>query len=241
MARRDFPLRRQVRDGLIRTYPERWAARIGCTGLYLHYLIEIARWLHANDNGRPLPVCRGADARTALFGHLLTVQSLADKPIEYLEFGVHEGASFRWWSEHNVNPHSRFTGFDTFEGLPEDWDAGAKSIGAFSTAGRLPEIDDPRCVFEVGLFQHTLGPFLARSEWDRRLVLMFDADLYSSTLFALIMLAPRLRANDVVIFDEFRDVRNEFRAFRDFEKACPVRLDCVASVRRGMQVAMIVR
>ena len=241
MARREFPLRTQLRDGLMRTRPERWADRLGDAGLYLYYLIEMARWLHATDNGRPLSVGPGQDGRAVLFEHLLVEQRLANEPIEYLEFGVYKGASLRWWLEHNKNSNSRFTGFDTFEGLPGEWGSAAKGIGHFSTAGRVPEIDDTRCAFEVGLFQNTLGPFLGRSTWDRRLVLMLDADLHSSTLYALLQLAPRLRRDDVVIFDEFRDTRNEFRAFDDFGKTCPVTLDCIASVNGAAQVAMIVR
>ena len=86
--------------------------------LYLYYLIEMARWLQATDNGRPLSVSPGQDGRAVLFEHLLVEQRLADEPIEYLEFGVYKGASLQWWLEHNRNPNCRFTGFDTFEGLP---------------------------------------------------------------------------------------------------------------------------
>jgi O-methyltransferase len=241
MARRNFRFRFQLRECLMRTCPERWAYRLGECGLYVYYLAEVARWIHETDNGRPLPVGFGEDDRTVLFEHLLASDRLADEPIEYLEFGVHEGASLRYWLEHNKHPDSRFIGFDTFEGLPEDWAAGSRAAGSFSTNGQAPEIDDPRCAFEVGLFQQTLGPFLERSVWNRRLVVMLDADLYSSTLYVLILLARRLQRGDIVIFDEFRDARNEFRAFHDFEKSCSVKLDCVASVRKAMQVAMIVR
>ncbi len=238
---RRLHLRSQFRDALMRTRPELWAGRLGKAALYLHYLIEVTQWLHTTDNGHPLEVPPGEDGRVVLFEYLLNVMHLVDEPIDYLEFGVYEGGSLRWWVKHNTNADSKFTGFDTFEGLPEDWTAGSRAVGDFSTAGQVPEIDDSRCTFEVGLFQDTLGPFLERSTWNRRHVLMLDADLYSSTLYVLMLIASRLRAGDVVIFDEFRDARNEFRAFHDFGKVCSVNLDCIASVNGAMQVAMIVR
>ena len=42
----------------------------------------------------------------------------------YLEFGVFEGETMRWWSQHLDTPGARFVGFDSFEGLPEAWRPG---------------------------------------------------------------------------------------------------------------------
>ena len=39
----------------------------------------------------------------------------------YLEFGVHEGYSIKYFSEMMENPNSKLVGFDSFEGLPETW------------------------------------------------------------------------------------------------------------------------
>ena len=46
-----------------------------------------------------------------------------------------------------------------------------------------------------------------------------DADLYSSTLYVLTMLAPYLKAGDIVMFDEFTVPRHEYLAFKISEKA----------------------
>ena len=55
----------------------------------------------------------------------------------FLEFGVYNGASINILSK--LKPDKVFHGFDTFTGLPEDWDMGHKKIraGSFSLE-RLP-------------------------------------------------------------------------------------------------------
>ena len=62
---------------------------------------------------------------------------LKDAPIDYLEFGVADGASLRSWCALNQRPESRFFGFDTFTGLPEDW-AADHPKGTFNRDGIPP-------------------------------------------------------------------------------------------------------
>jgi Methyltransferase domain len=136
----------------------------------------------------------------------------AGEPVQYLEFGVYQGESITWWCEQMNNPHSEFVGFDSFEGLPEEWE-GEKNKGYFTTDGKVPNIADPRCSFQVGLFQDTLMEFLARISLEKRKVLHLDADLFSSTIYVLVILAPLIRPGDIIIFDEFHVYLDEFRAF----------------------------
>ena len=79
--------------------------------------------------------------------------------IDYLEFGVHEGHSILYWAECNKAPESRFFGFDTFSGLPEDWTPDYRK-GHFDTSGHIPETTDKRVSFISGLFQDTVPEFL---------------------------------------------------------------------------------
>lgn len=58
----------------------------------------------------------------------------------------------------NTCPDSRFFGFDTFEGLPEDWTAGNTRKGGFDVGGAVPDLPDPRVRFVKGLFQETRRP-----------------------------------------------------------------------------------
>jgi O-methyltransferase len=143
-----------------------------------------------------------------------------DSVLDYLEFGVFQGESIKSWLKRNTNPDSRFVGFDSFEGLPENW-RGDSPQGTFATGGTPPQVDDPRCSFEVGWFQRTLPSFLQKFTRRGRMLVHLDADLYSSTLYVLTSLAPLLKKDDILIFDEFRDVEHEFRAWMDFLSAYP--------------------
>lgn len=96
--------------------------------------------------------CPEFEERSGLYRHLA---SLIVEPIDYLEFGVWQGASIRQWASLNSHQSSRFFGFDSFHGLPEDWDA-LHPKGTFSTKGQMPKIDDQRVAFVPGLFQDTL-------------------------------------------------------------------------------------
>jgi O-methyltransferase len=156
--------------------------------------------------------CEVVVGRYELYRRLVESEGL-DGPIDYLEFGVSRGDSVRWWVEANRHPETTFVGFDSFEGLPEAW-AGWPE-GAFSADGEMPSIADERCQFVKGLFHDTLPNWLMAHEFSRRTVLHLDADLYTSTLLVLTQLLPKLKADSILIFDEFDDPLHEYRALHD--------------------------
>ncbi|MBA7551971.1 hypothetical protein ES705_44522 [subsurface metagenome] len=90
-------------------------------------------------------------------------------------------------------------------------------MGTFTTNKELPEINDNRICYEIGLFQETLLKFLQRVDLKKTVIIHLDADLYSSTLFVLTSLISILPKGTIVIFDEFagRCGTHEFRAFID--------------------------
>lgn len=147
--------------------------------------------------------------------------------INYIEFGVAAGHSFKWWLEQNKNVASTFYGFDTFDGLPEDW--GPFKKGSFSNANELPIINDDRGKFYKGLFQQTVPGFLKELDNSKRNVLMMDADLYSATLYALTSLAPYLKKGDIIFFDEFVVPTHEFKAYSDFVASYYINLELIAA------------
>jgi hypothetical protein len=69
--------------------------------------------------------------------------------IDFLEFGVYTGHSIRFWSQMNRDPQSRFIGFDSFEGCPEDF-TNKITKSTFDVAGAVPQIDDERVSFVKG-------------------------------------------------------------------------------------------
>ena len=79
-----------------------------------------------------------------------------------LEFGVYKGDTLKLFSEKITDPDAKFYGFDTFTGLPENWLDLKK--GHFSSNGKLPDINDQRISYEVGLFKDTLPTFLKKLE-----------------------------------------------------------------------------
>ncbi|GEM_PF-6274412 len=75
-------------------------------------------------------------------------------PVDYLEFGVADGGSMRV-ALANLGPEANLYGFDSFEGLPEQW-YGNFTIGTFSREGGQYQISPPRIsrLSRAGLKNH---------------------------------------------------------------------------------------
>ncbi len=195
----------------------------------LYYLTKFSAW--ANKNRKiaynDFPSKWNYKKRYDLYKWVLEKEDLVTTDINYIEFGVAEGHSFRWFLQQNTNPGSRFYGFDTFTGLPEDF--GSYKKGVFNTNNKPPEIIDSRGKFYQGLFQQTLPNFLLELNNSSRNVIMMDADLYSATLYALTTIAPFLKKDDIVFFDEFAVPTHEFKAFHDFVQSYHINLKLIAA------------
>jgi hypothetical protein len=65
-----------------------------------------------------------ATAKVFMSREALWDASMTDPPspsVNYVEFGVYEGYSIRYFSSKMSDPGSTFVGLDSFEGLPEEW------------------------------------------------------------------------------------------------------------------------
>jgi O-methyltransferase len=151
--------------------------------------------------------------------------------VDYLEFGVFKGVSISQWAGLNQHKQSRFFGFDSFEGMPENWRPGQEK-GHFAVGGVMPQFDDPRIRFIKGWFEDTVPQFVRNFSPINRLVLHLDADLYASTMLPLIHFTPLMRAGTLLIFDEFYDRNHEFKAFMDWQRIYKKRIRIAAQMER---------
>lgn len=110
-----------------------------------------------------------------------------------LEFGVGGGGTLA-----TIADRMPVIGFDSFEGLPEDWrpDEGFGK-GRFAQA-KIPQIEGATIV--VGLFEDTLPAF----DWPEQVGLFhIDCDLYSSTRTVLEHAGHLIGPGSLIVFDEF--------------------------------------
>lgn len=171
--------------------------------------VELGHWLRSS--GYALPPGPRPRGRWPVLD--VAIAAVARHRPLYLEFGVYEGASLRYWASRISDADALFFGFDSFVGLPETWRPDM-ARGHFSLSGRIPRIDDARVHVVPGWFNHTLPSF--RLPDHDRLVVNIDADLYSSAREVLTHLEPHLVPGTYLYFDEFNDSANELRAFREF-------------------------
>ncbi len=161
----------------------------------------------------PVLTARGdTPARDALLRHAL---SQVRVPGLFLEFGVFSGESINLIAQ-QIEPAVVY-GFDSFEGLPEDWffDMGR---GHFDCKGRLPAVR-PNARLVRGWFHESLPPFLEANPGPAAFVHV-DCDLYSSAKVVLGLLRERIGPGTVILFDEYFNYPGwqdgEYKAFREF-------------------------
>ncbi len=182
---------------------------------------------------------RDHSKRYLLYGKVGEALDLGNKKLNYVEFGVASGNSFKWWINFNKNVESRFSGFDTFEGLPESWGGYKKGEMSF----KIPDITDDRAAFYKGLFQETLNPFLDKNSnrfGNSFTIIHLDADLFTATIFALSQVYRFLKKGDLILFDELSVPNHEFLALKIFTESFGINLKPIGAVNNFYQVAFVV-
>jgi len=208
--------------------------------LFLSNTLALSKWAATQHSKIPFndffTLTRNYNKRLQLFEYIASSKSLTDVNLCYIELGVFEGHSFKWWANHLKNTDTRLFGFDTFEGLPEQW-------GMYYDKGEMhaviPELNDSRVAFFKGLFQETLPVFIEqhKSELSKQKIIHFDADLFSSTLYSMAMLYPYLRKGDILLFDEFNVPNHEFFAFKMIQDSFYLKTKLIGAVNNYYQVA----
>ena len=145
--------------------------------------------------------------------HLKHALSVANLDGLVLEFGVFQARTINMIAQMYSGP---IYGFDSFEGLPENWRTGYAQ-GAFAMP-ELPEVK-PNVTLIKGWFEDTLPDFIAKHEGNCKLIHV-DCDLYSSTRTILELLESRIVPGTVIVFDEYFNYpgweQGEHKAFMEF-------------------------
>lgn len=158
---------------------------------------------------------------------LLKEKAMQDVAVNgaYLEFGVWKGASLSHMADIR-NPEIVY-GFDSFEGLSEDWGVGHSDANdsTFFGSGTF-KVETPQMpenvVIYPGWFDETIDQWLSDNT-ENIAYLHIDCDLYSSTKTILEKLRERIIPGTVIVFDEyfgyFEWKEGEYKAFQEFVAA----------------------
>lgn len=156
----------------------------------------------------------------------------------FCEFGVFQGRSLSALAR--VGADRNLHGFDSFEGLPEDWRAGF-GRGAFRTS--VPKFNSSRIELHKGWFDETVAPFVETLNEPIALA-HIDCDLYSSTKTVFDAILPCLTVGSVLLFDEYFNYpgwqEHEHLALQERIAAGEIKVDFIAYNRCGQQLAAVV-
>lgn len=111
--------------------------------------------------------------------------------------------------------------------------------GHLSTHGEIPKIDDAKVRLVKGWFQDSLPGVIdaiADESREKAVLVHFDADLYSSTLYLLVTIAHEIR-EFYFIFDEY--MGHELRALYNFMQASGANVEFISYIVWEDQPAVV--
>ncbi len=92
-------------------------------------------------------------------------------------------------------------GFDSFEGLKEDWHGTSQVRGTFNLNANMPKVLSNVELIK-GWFHETVPEFLKTNDgWFS--FIHFDADTYQTTALLLSLMRYRILKDTIIIFDEY--------------------------------------
>ena len=172
------------------------------------------------------------DDRKDLWDHAL---ALHDNAGLIAEFGVWNGESIN----HFAAQCSRTVyGFDSFEGLKEDWSGWRATKGYFDLEGRLPSVA-PNVELIKGWFDQTLPAFLSQHP-EKFSFLHIDCDTYEATKTIFDLAGSRVKTGTVIVFDEYFGYRSwkigEYKAWQELVRSANIEYEYLAFSREQVSV-----
>lgn len=153
-------------------------------------------------------------SKIRMWDYVVTLLNETEQYGSCLEFGVYNGNSINYLSERLKN--WQFFGFDSFEGLAEDWVGWHFPRGHFDMDGTLPHVNS-NVELVRGWFEDTLPNFIGSAAVENIRFIHIDCDTYNSSKYVLRELVQNLNSGTLILFDEFHGFPNwmnhEYKAF----------------------------
>ena len=138
-----------------------------------------------------------------------------------------------------MKPGHIFYGFDSFEGLPEDWGSPGDKEKT-NRHGKMPEVNSNVQLIK-GWFQNTLPPFV-KEQAENCAFIHIDCDIYASTRTVLYELREKIVPGTVIQFDEFYNyplwLEHEYKAFCEFIQMTGRKFEYIGYNNSWVQVAV---
>ncbi|MDR3373680.1 MAG: class I SAM-dependent methyltransferase [Ancalomicrobiaceae bacterium] len=155
-----------------------------------------------------------------------------------LEFGVYTGGSINYIAKKVAG---LVHGFDSFEGLPDDWDGFDRPKNSFSLSKRVPSVRK-NVVLHAGWFDATLPKWAAENPGPVSFIHV-DCDIYSSTKCVFDILSDRIVPGTIILFDEYFNVPgwklHEFKAFQEYISQRGVHYDYIGYSVKEVAIKII--
>ena len=153
------------------------------------------------------------------------------------EFGVFSGYSINYFAS-KLGRNTTIYGFDSFEGLREDWKGHILKRGDFSLGGSLPRVASNVKLIK-GWFDQTIPDFVAKHPESFAFV-HIDSDTYEAARTLLRILGPKLQKGTVMVFDEYFGYRGwrfgEWKAWREFVESTGLQYEYIGFAKEQVAI-----
>lgn len=236
----NLKLRRIIEDGIIAIFKQ-WKKLTAATSLD-HELQKLSHRKAAEYALNHFNNSTYFQSKSKLYQYIRSEVLIATSSERiHAEFGVFKGQSINYFAECKNN--IQWYGFDSFEGLPENWSGSGKTKEHFSTLGKLPKVRQ-NVTLIAGLFEITLPQWVSAQNKPFAF-LHLDADLYSSTKQVLDIASSYIDENTLFLFDEYFGYvgweNGEHKAWIEWLTNKPFLAECVAYAGNGTALFRLIK